>query len=1030
MSVQLVSGRFGGKGTATVGSWDAMHTFSTRKSGGNFGPGLDKGGRVHAKVEEALVNFYNSQNLNPCITAIKITVDPKNWTVDWEVTIEESPDGNAYVGFNSWGGANGGYPDKKPPSGHAYSNYHKKVTEIKENYPDSIIADVLDFYFPGGFRQIFFQHTKPKYPNKPKSPNAKTGTVGVKIGPKGSPDNLPEFNGVLVKTTSVDAGTPTQTTTSTGSEDISNSKKAESKQPFLTPTLPYLIKSKVSLKKISGPGEIVGVVEVEAIDGRADFSGIQFTDPGNYVIQVIPSNTEQLIGTTFSVTVTGEPVEEQPLKGEDKPITANRPIIAQIDETRIKLPPMEHEASENDTDNINIVTTTGAVPFVYYAGSQINASDIDSLDLYYEDCVPKLKITINDTLGKIKVPESNPVKNPIIELFLNPGSKNLKYIHLQFIIVSNLSKRNGLISFECTLDIKDFYKKSTKSYKSTSFNALREFAKDMNLGFNSNINDTDDLQVWSRKNGTGSDFIKEVFQHAYINDDTFVMAYIDFYYCLNYVDVQKELERDISKDTGLMSNGVAAANDISEDQKVKKMIISNQHKGHGDSFTFQATPKVNNNTQKVNRKFGTQTESKSYDRLGKRFLVFVVDALTGDQSKNVQTRTEDDMKTNTLPSFGGKVDYDSVHKNYAIAYDMQLRNFLMLSNNTAELVFTTPNYNIYRYQKIQTIFENTRTTATDPKEIDIRLTGEWVILDISYVFKKGSLAQKVVIARRELSKTPEEIKKEVTEQPKDGNAEINENPDTENKIVPNSTYSVGQKVLVEQNQKRYIIEVTAVLDNGVDIEGVITEFNTVTEKPTQSMQADTPVGEPKPSEKGDITIEKANSRSKNLYNYSYSEREISMGTFKNITIKDKEGKILMQVDNTSKPMISQSDLIWLAIEKVADELLDTNPTTSTTSTNTPVFGVSIKDPKTEDGKKITGKITFQQEGMGKVAAVGVLSGFPDGSTIGPVVGPVSFPMKKGESDGYDVIADEMRIILQDKIIEKFNNSNTLIITRN
>lgn len=216
MSVKVISDKFGGIGTACQNSWDAMHTFSTRKVGGFFGKdksgaSLDKGGRMHAKVSEALKAFYKD-GLNPCITAIKLNVIASTWTVEYEVTIEESPDGNAYVGLNSWGGASGGYPTKKPPSGHAYSNYITKRKEIGGT-PGVVIADVLDFYFPGGFRQIFFQHTDPSYPNKPKSANAKTGTVGVQIGPSGSPTNLPEHNNKLLYTTSIKPGTDTTPST-------------------------------------------------------------------------------------------------------------------------------------------------------------------------------------------------------------------------------------------------------------------------------------------------------------------------------------------------------------------------------------------------------------------------------------------------------------------------------------------------------------------------------------------------------------------------------------------------------------------------------------------------------------------------------------------------------------------------------------------------------------------------------------------------------------------------------------------------
>lgn len=209
MATVVISDKFGGLNTACDGSWDAMHTFNTRKSGGNFGKNkagekLDGGGKMDSKIGTALKSFYKDNNLNPCITSIKITVIPDTWTIEYEATIEESPDGNAYVGFRSWGGMSAGYPKKTPPSAHAYSNY---LTAKKDWTPaGATIKDVIDFHFPGGFRQIFFQFTDPSFPNKPKSANAKTGTVGVKIGPSGSPKNLPEYNGIVVNTTSVTPG--------------------------------------------------------------------------------------------------------------------------------------------------------------------------------------------------------------------------------------------------------------------------------------------------------------------------------------------------------------------------------------------------------------------------------------------------------------------------------------------------------------------------------------------------------------------------------------------------------------------------------------------------------------------------------------------------------------------------------------------------------------------------------------------------------------------------------------------------------
>lgn len=784
----------------------------------------------------------------------------------------------------------------------------------------------------------------------------------------------------------------------------------------------FAVKSKLTLKKASGPGEIVGVVEVDVVEGLAEFSGIQFSEPGDYVVEVIPSNTNDLIGTTFSVTVGEAELVEQPSVGEEPPVTGNRPIIAQIDEPRVKLKPMKHGSSDDNVDNQEISESIGMVPFVYFNGTQIAPKDIDVLDLYYEDCVPKMNLTFNDTSGQFRIPESNPIKNPKIELFLNSGSSVLKYIHLKFRIVSNLDKKNGLISIKCQLDLPDFYKSSFKSYKMTSFNALREFAKDMDLGYNSNITETDDEQVWSRKGGNGSDFIKEVFQHAYINDDTFVMSYIDYYYCLTFVDVQKEIERDISKDVGLASTGMSmAGEEKSEVEKLVPMVISNQHKGHVSPFTFIKI-KVNNNTEDLKAAYGTQTESKSYDRIGKKFLVWVVDALTGDQNKNVETRTEDDIKTNTLPRFGGKKDFDNVHKNYAIAYEMQMRNFIMLMNNTAELLFPVPNFNIYKYQKINVVFVNTRTTATDPEDIEQRLTGEWIITDIGYTFRKGTLSQKVNIARRELSKTPEEMSREVVKPDNVNNSEINENPDVENQIVPNQTYSVGQRILVEQDSKRYIIEVTAILDNGVDIEGTITEFNTIGDEYTEVQTTENPETVPEdPNNPAppSITVEQATANSKNGYTYELSEAKNSLYSYTlKVIIVKKDGKTVHQESNSSEPTLSISDLIYRAIAGAKDEMK--SPETPATPADG-TYIIVIAEPKTDNDQKISGNIKVNKIGP-KRQAVGNITGFPDGGSIGPITGAES------ASEDAAVVA-EMILRLEDEIRNKYNVEVKLAIKK-
>jgi hypothetical protein len=186
---------------ASNGDWDGMHSFESRKSDGF-------GGKMHTKVNEALKEFYTTKKLNPYVSSIKITMDKNNYTVNWEVTIDESPDGVAYVGLTSRGGAG----DAAGANGSINRAYNQALAKKKalpsEVDKSTVTVDILDFYFKfsnsGAVRQIFILFTNPgKYANLPKSANLTNGKVGNPIGKDVGPEN----NGKLIQTSTVPPGT-------------------------------------------------------------------------------------------------------------------------------------------------------------------------------------------------------------------------------------------------------------------------------------------------------------------------------------------------------------------------------------------------------------------------------------------------------------------------------------------------------------------------------------------------------------------------------------------------------------------------------------------------------------------------------------------------------------------------------------------------------------------------------------------------------------------------------------------------------
>ena len=203
-----------------TGDWDAMHAFESRVVN-------DKSvtvGGVHTKINAALKDFYTTKKLNPYVSSIKVTMDKNAYTVNWEVTIEESPDGVAWVGITSRGGA-GPRDGDSGSIKRAFRQILKKKKELpSEVDKNSKITDIYDFFFKfsssGAVRQIFVQYTSPSsYPNLPKSGNVQSGQVGKSIPIEVGAEN----NGKVVFTSQVGPSNPVDNSGQTGTNPVDNS---------------------------------------------------------------------------------------------------------------------------------------------------------------------------------------------------------------------------------------------------------------------------------------------------------------------------------------------------------------------------------------------------------------------------------------------------------------------------------------------------------------------------------------------------------------------------------------------------------------------------------------------------------------------------------------------------------------------------------------------------------------------------------------------------------------------------------------
>lgn len=650
------------------------------------------------------------------------------------------------------------------------------------------------------------------------------------------PNYVPPAAGAT-SSTGVTASVAGVTASNTGTASTSDLATA----PVPQSPINKFITGKVRITKKSGPGDITGDNEIDLTDPNgtgttsASFTGLQFTEGGDYVLS-ITCTSEDVEPMELKVKVLKEDdiVAQPESKGSDgdqKPVDGSRPIISQIDKATIKVPPIEMDKDVNGNQD-DYVNGMGYTPLVWYKGFAIEDRSLKRMRLYHDGLIPMIEMTFEDTKEILKG-ISTPTDNVSIDLFLNSTSKNLKSIHMSF-KVKNFIQGPAVASQTYTVigtaNIPSLYVQNNKSYKGTSFESLRAICKELEIGFNSNIKDTKDSMSWRNTNKKPFEFIDDIISRSYISDESYMAGYIDYYYCFNYVDIEKEMNRDASKDVGLDTSATSEQSNGDEVSRIVSLRLTTD-KAQSSSSNFIGSYKTINESTKKSLQNGYATITKAYDRIKKQFLVFTVDSTTSDGTENIilkDSPTSDKYQNENIKhKFTGKIDTDNVHQNYNYAVTQNRINLNNLNKIVLMADLPSANWNLYKFQKIAVDILHDSPTPTNPNPRDFRYSGYYIIADIEYIWNGKKMSQKLRLVKKELGKTPEEIRNDPPQKKKEEVKENNPNPisGTSSFVpAPNSVYDVGQTYFVKDaNGKYYNLTVTNILENGIEVTGILKE---------------------------------------------------------------------------------------------------------------------------------------------------------------------------------------------------------------
>lgn len=414
----------------------------------------------------------------------------------------------------------------------------------------------------------------------------------------------------------------------------------------------------------------------------------------------------------------------------------------------------------------------GRYPYIQIGNLVIQTDFTTKVVLYNDQFIPKLQIFFEEPTLKL-IDDLFPLDDEIISLFIQSSSENLMPIRMDFKITEfNLIRvEGGRLNYVLTglLNVDSLYYQNSYFLNDTSYEVLKKLSSTLGLGFASNVDDTNDLMNWMNSNNSNMEFIQDVVRYSYRSDESFMMSYIDFYYNLNYVDIETELKEDTSGNKGIFfgSNFFNKPED-----KITDLILTN-HPDTINSNLYISKYNIINNSTSVNLDIGYRKYVTYFDKVGNIRYEFLVDSLSTSEDNEAilkgRTGEMSQIYKNSINSeYLGTIDVDNVHPNFLYAKVQNEQNIDFFQKVRMKIVLKSMNFNLYRFQKVEVrlykleelnldtlptdINENNRSIDWDKHRLNQRLSGDWLVIGINYMFNKHSgFLQEVILARRELS---------------------------------------------------------------------------------------------------------------------------------------------------------------------------------------------------------------------------------------------------------------------------------------
>ena len=289
------------------------------------------------------------------------------------------------------------------------------------------------------------------------------------------------------------------------------------------------------------------------------------------------------------------------------------------------------ELSLNQADTENTTQRVEDYASLQYPLIKINnyilsVSEIDYFRIDSRDFVPSITLSVTFS-NQLFLAKELPKDGDIISVAIRSKSDSLNMVRNDYVItgvsvkgMSTVNKGAISMTFFGTLFIPGLKSyMGSASYKGTSMELLKWASRQLGLGFNTNETETDDLQIWYLIDSPET-FINDVVSRAWKDEKAFFDVWIDVYYNLNFINVQKQLlsaEDDVDAAAWLSNvdkDRVWGSQSKQSETVVTAKVFSNFSGVRNSSF-YITNWKPDNRSSSITFQYGTSMYASFFEHL-------------------------------------------------------------------------------------------------------------------------------------------------------------------------------------------------------------------------------------------------------------------------------------------------------------------------------------------------------------------------------------------------------------------------------